>query len=204
MYWYIKKNNKNKIVELSDELSTELYNNIGSTLDDYYKNMWVRLNDDQVSFYKENTSARIEEIWNCKLELPVHIRTIDEAKKDAINRINIYDSSRAVNNFIVNGKDAWFTANERNNYKQSIDAAKLLNIDTLSFFIGDTLYSISTDVAEQLLAQIQLYADQCFLITKQHKLNIENIYNSLAEDTISKLDNYDNTINYPKLLEFKL
>jgi hypothetical protein len=58
-----------------------------------------------------------------------------------------------VNGFTINNTiEAWFTPQERSNYKSSIDAAKLLGLDTLSFYVGDTLLEISPLIAESLLA----------------------------------------------------
>lgn len=62
--------------------------------------------------------------------------------------------------------EGWFTANERSNYRASIDAAKLLELDNISFYVGTTAITIPTLLAERFLALIQLYADQCFMVTK--------------------------------------
>ena len=49
-----------------------------------------------------------------------------------------------------------------------------------------------------MLAQIQLYADQCFIVTKQHKAAVE------ALDSIEAVDNYDVTAGYPTKLTFNV
>lgn len=90
------------------------------------------------------------------------------------------------------------TPAERANYRSSIDAAELVGIDTLSLYIGDMPITLPTATAKLMLAQIQLYADQCFIVTKQHKATIE------AMDSIENVDNYDYTVGYPTKLVFNI
>ena len=128
---------------------------------------------------------------------PAPVRTLEDAKREMINTINEYDSSPSVNSFSINGViDGWFTPEERSNYKSSIDAAKLLGVETLSFFIGDTMLEVSPVQAEQMLARIQLYADNCFIVTKQHKLEVENL------GTIEEVDGYNYMEGYPSKITF--
>ena len=49
-----------------------------------------------------------------------------------------------------------------------------------------------------MLAAIQLYADQCFIKTKQHEAAIK------ALATIEDINNYDYTVGYPTKLNFTL
>jgi len=58
---------------------------------------------------------------------------------------------------------------ERSNYKNSIEAAELVGLENVSFYINDKEISLPLATAKLMLAQIQLYADQCFIVTKQHK-----------------------------------
>jgi hypothetical protein len=55
---------------------------------------------------------------------------LNMAKKQKIKEILKYDSSVEVNSFIYNGKAQWFTAEQRSNFKVSIDAAVLLGEDS--------------------------------------------------------------------------
>lgn len=223
MYTYIKKNVKGNYVELPEMLTSEQYNNLGTDWVDYQQNKWVMLSEEQVAFHEANPDASIKEVWLCKLNIVTEpTRTIEDAKNEMLRKIDEYDRSDSVNNFYVNGFNAWFTPAERNNYKQSVDAAKLLGVETLSFFIGDIAYTISTTGAEQVLAQIQLYADAAFIATKQHKLKVEQMadieepvkdeeshepteeYKALVAATIEAIDSYDYTTGYPTMLNFEL
>lgn len=195
---YIKRNIPGNYVIMDKKLDANLHNDIGTTFDDYLNNLWVPLNENQIKFKEENPSASLQEVWSMQLN-STHTRTIEEAKNEMLHKIEQYDQSENVNGFTVNNTiKAWFTPQERSNYKSSIDAAKLLGIETLSFYIGDTMLNISPTMAEQMLAQIQLYADQCFIVTKQHKVAVESL------QTIEEVDNYNYDYDYPNKLNFDL
>lgn len=194
---YIKLSLKSKFLELENKLSDSRID-IGSTYEDYLNNLWVLLSDEQVEFYKNNPTASVKEVWDMELT-PAPEITLDEVKRNVIDAIKMYDSSTEVNAFIVNGvMEAWLTPEERSNYKSSIDAAKLVGLESLSFFINDVLLTTTPQQAELMLANIQLYADHCFIVTKQH---IEAVN---ALETIEEVENYDYTIGYPSKLNFEL
>ena len=197
-FTYLKYDKKGNYVEFEQKFDETLYNNIGYSYEDYLANKWVLLSNAQVAFHDENPNATVYEVWNMQMT-PVPERTLDNAKDQMIATIDAYDSSDAVNSFTVNGSiEGWFTPAERSNYKSSIDAAKLVGLETLSFFVGDLLVTLPTATAEQLLAQVQLYADQCYIITKQHKSAVN------ALTAIEDVDAYDYTVGYPEKLNFDI
>lgn len=198
MVTYIKKDIKGNYYEIAEALSSNLYNNLGETYQDFLSNKWVKLNNQQLAFKNEHPNASVKEVFEMTLAPNPEI-TIDSIKQSKIDEISTYDESENVNSFIVNDTiTAWFTVEERLNYKQSIEAAKLMNVDKLSFFIGDIKLDITPELGEQMLAMIQLYADQCFIVTKQHKLNVQ------ALETIEEVSNYDYRSGYPEKLKFEL
>lgn len=199
MYTYVKRNIPRHYVTLENKLNPNLYSNIGSTYQDYLYNKYVLLTDEQVAFHNEYPEATVEEVFNLAInDNSEPDRTLEVAKKEMLQKIDSHDASDEVNGFLINGIKAWFTVQERNNYKASIDSAKLLGIESLSFFIGDHLLTITPEMAEHMLAAIQLYADQCFIVTKQHKLKVESL------ESIEEVDLYDYYAGYPKMLEFEL
>lgn len=133
---------------------------------------------------------------------PASERTLAQAKQEKIEAINSYDSSDAVNGFniIKDGETitAWLTPSERANYRSSIDAAELVGVENLQLYVGEMPVTLPTQSAKMMLAQIQLYADQCFIVTKQHIAAVE------ALKTIEAVDAYDNTVGYPNKPEFNL
>lgn len=197
-YLYIKKSIAKHFVDFAEPLSAEEYNNLGETWEDYVDNKWVLLNDGQKAFYEVNPDATVKEVWDMEL-IPPHVRTLDEAKSEKIMEIENYDRSDNVNAFTVNGElTDWFTPEQRSSYKSSIDAAKLLGIESLSLFIGNTPVTISTQNAEYMLAQIQHYADQCFIVTKQHKLAVEGM------ESVEDVDGFDVSQGYPEKINFTI
>lgn len=201
MVVYIKNDVPNKFVELDQELDSALYSNIGSTFEDYEAGFWVRLSDSQKDFYYQYPAASVEEVWNKYLQSSIDsdVNQLELAKEDAINTIRQYDLSTAVNAFMVNSQfKTWFTVEQRLNYKQSVEAAKILGEGSLQFLVEGIVFSIPITKAEYMLAQIQRYADKCFLVTEQHKANIKDLTN------IEDVHNYDFTVGYPEMLNFVL
>lgn len=197
-YIYIKYDVPKHYITLEEELTEELFTNLGSTYEDYLDNKWVKLSEAQVAFKDANPNASIKEIWNMELQ-PIPTQTLAEYKNNKIIEITMYDQSNEVNSFTINSAlTAWFSPAERSNYKSSIEAAKLLGQNTLAFFVGDMLLQVPTTEAEYMLAQIQLYADRCFLVTKNHKVNVMNL------ETIEEVESYDYTRDYPEKLNFDL
>jgi hypothetical protein len=191
-FTYIKLDIDGYYIEFDSEFDPNLYDNLGDSYQDFLENKWVLLSSEQVAFHVENPTASVFEVWNMKL-----IRTVEQAKAEMIQKIDDYDDSENVNGFKINGQEAgWFTPEERSNYRSSIDAAKLLGIETLSFFIGDNLLEVTPAQGEYMLAQIQLYADQCFIVTKEHKIAVE------ALDDVEAIDAFQYTEGYPEQIDF--
>lgn len=197
MFTYIKYNVPNTYVVLEEPLNNEEYDNLGSTWQDYIDNKWVLLSEEQVKFHEENPDASVNEVWD--MTISVHERTLESAKKEKLEAIDLYDTSENVNGFTINhALTTWFTVQERLNYKQSVEAAKLLGVETLQFYVDDNMLNVTPANAEMMLAALQLYADQCFIVTKQHKIAVENL------ETIEEVDNYDYKTGYPEKLNFDL
>ena len=192
-YVYIKKSIFPHFVDFAEALKAEEYNNLGETYQDYLDNKWVLLNDDQVAYLEAHENADVKEVW----DMAPAQKTLEQAKMEKMMQINAYDRSNNVNSFTINGTiEGWFTPEQRSNYKSSIDAAKLLGVESLQFFIGDLLLNITPTQAELMLAQIQLYADQCYIVTKEHQIAVEQL------ETVEAVENYDHTAGYPTRLNF--
>lgn len=197
-YTYIKLDINGYYIEFDEMFNPDLYDNLGLTYEDFLNSKWVLLSNEQVQFHIDNPTASVKEVWDMQLT-PVPPRTLEDAKYEMICKINVYDTSDNVNGFTVNGTiEGWFTPEERSNYKSSIDSAKLLGVDNLSFFIGDNLLTLPTLAAEQMLAQLQLYADQCYIVTREHKADVEDL------TTIEEVDAYPYTDGYPQKLNFTI
>jgi len=201
---YIRKQHKGYYFETPTEIDAEYWaGKIGSTYQDFLDNKWVLLSAKQVKFHNDYPTASVKEVLDMQLT-PVPERTLAQAKQEKISAINAYDNSDAVNSFniIKDGETItdWFTPDIRANYKLSIDSAETVGTETLSIPINgiDDPVELPVQTAKVMLAQIHLYADACFRVTKAHIAAVE------ALDTIEAVDAYDNTAGYPNKPEFNL
>lgn len=192
---YIKLNIKGHYVEVSEKIDEKYWEGkIGSTYEDYLANKWILLSDKQVKFHTNNPSASIEEVLNMKL----NEKSLEQAISEKLFQLSMYDSSEEVNSFLVNGNPAWLTPNERANYRTSIEAAEMIELETVTFYINETLVTLPIEQAKLMLAQIQLYADACYLTTKQHETAIKKL------ESVKEVDNYNFKTGYPEKLQFNI
>lgn len=203
MITYIRKSIKGYYIEFPEEIDAEYWaGKIGTTYEDFRNNMWIRLSDEQLAFHIEHPEANINQVINMTLPEPYQ-RTLEDAKREKIFQIENYDRSDNVNSFnVVLGEDNtfthWITPEQRANYKNSIDAAELLNIEEVHPVFNGMQLTLATSVAKAALAQIQIYADRCYIVTETHKANVN------ALETIEEVDNYDFESGYPEKLTFTI
>jgi len=200
-YIYIKRGLG--YVEFDTPISTELNgNDLGTTWEDYNNGKFVLLSAEQLTFKDEHPAASIKEVFDMQMT-PAPVRTLEDAKNEMIATIINYDESDAVNEFIVAHEGQvvttdWFEPAIRANYKNSVESAELVELPTVSFYVGDMPITLPTQDAKLMLAQIQLYADACYIVTQQHIAAVNSL------DTIEVVDAYDYTANYPNKLSFEV
>lgn len=192
MFTYIKKEIPGYFFRPEEPLTPENCDVLGSTYEDFLDGKFVPLNEAQITFSNEHPDAQIKNIWYCEEQL------IDEVRNTKLLDLEQYDNSDSVNQFTINGIGTWFTPIERSNYTSSISAAKILGVENLTFYIESTAITVPTTQAEWMLAAVQLYADQCYITTKQHEYTIKQL------ESIDEIKNYDFTTNYPDKLEFMI
>lgn len=199
MYVYANKNIKGNYATFDKKLDKDLYDNIGTTYSHYLSGWWIELNSVQLRIHEEYPNASVQEVLEMKLKDKPVVDKLVEAKNNKLREIRAYDQSKEVNGFVVNNSiTTWLSVQERLNYKQSVEAAKLLGEKTLDFLIEGTPFSITTEQAEYMLAMIQRYADKCFIVTEQHKANVN------AMTLVEQIESYDHKEGYPEMLKFEL
>lgn len=200
-YIYIKKSIAKHFVDFAEPLSSNEYNNLGETWQDYLDNKWVLLSDEQISFYEEYPTATPKEVFDMELT-PAPIRTLEQAKQEKIWEIEEYDRSDAVNGFTIQlggqEMETWIDRETRADYKNSLDAAELLGREEVTPVFNGVPMTIPVQTAKLALAQIQIYANQCYNVTEQHKAAVN------ALETVEAVDAYDNETGYPQKLTFEL
>ena len=121
-----------------------------------------------------------------------HDRTLEDAKAEKLAALKAYDASPAVNSFSIGGQSTWIAPDERANYILTLQGAKRLGVETVTF-LGQT---IPVDNALQMLDAVNLYAMQCVGVTESHAAAIR------AKKKIETVDAYDFTTGYPEKLSF--
>lgn len=133
---------------------------------------------------------------------PTPAELLERAKANKINEIEMYDSSDAVNSFRVNvGNeviDTWITPEQRSDYKNSIDAAELLGMTEVHPVLNGVAITLDIQTAKMALAKIQIYANQCYGVTEQHKAAVNGL------NSIKEVEGYNYTVGYPEKLIFNI
>ena len=119
-------------------------------------------------------------------------RTLAIAKAEKIAALKAYDASPAVNSFSLGGQSMWIAPDDRANYILTLQGAKRLGVETVSFLGQD----IPVDNALAMLDAVNLYAMQCVGVTAAHEAAIN------AKRSISTVDAYDFTTGYPEKPNF--
>lgn len=131
---------------------------------------------------------------------PTPEQLLERAKADKIAQLQAYDASDAVNGFdvTIQGQtmSLWIDRETRADYRSSIEAAELLGRTEVKPVFGGQEVTLSVQMAKMALAQVQLYANQCYGVTERHKAAIE------ALDSVEAVEAYDYERFYPEKLIF--
>jgi len=129
-------------------------------------------------------------------------RELATAKKAKTDALLTYDASDAVNSFDVtiggNTMSLWIDRETRADYRSSIEAAELLGRTEVKPVFGGQEVTLSVQMAKMALAQVQLYANQCYGVTERHKAAI------LLLQSVQEVEGYDFTVGYPERLRFEV
>ena len=121
-------------------------------------------------------------------------RRLARAKREILKHIEAYDTSSAVNGFVLNGAVVWLDKATRVGLMNSTTIAKAMGQATTTLWLGDTKLEVGCDMAIQLLSALEMYALECFNVTAAHK-------KAVAELTdIGEVLSYDYTKGYPEKL----
>lgn len=195
-YVYIKKSIAKHFVDFTEPLSSEEYNNLGETWQDYLNNKWVLLSDGQASFYIEHPTASVKEIWDMQLEVISDDALLQQAKKTKLSEISTYDNSPAVNSFSINGADMWLTVEERQRLATQINANEAAGRENMTRWFNGTEYTFPVATWKQMLVAVEVYAGDALNVTEAHKAAVN------ALTTKEEVEAYDYTTGYPTKIEF--
>jgi hypothetical protein len=133
---------------------------------------------------------------------PTPTELLERAKQEKIAELEAYDDSDAVNSFdiVMDGKttSAWIEPDKRSNYRGSLEDCELLKVTNIEVPIAGMLIPMTVADARVKLAQVQLYADRCTIVTEGHKYAIN------ALETVEDVEAYDFERLYPEKLIFNV
>jgi hypothetical protein len=196
-YLYIKQSIAKHFIDFAEPLSAEEYNNLGETWQDYVDNKWVLLNEEQRAFYIEHPNATPKEVWDIEM-FPEPERTIEQAKREKIEEIEIYDQSEAVNSFTIGNLSMWLTVDERQQIATQINANESIGRQTMTKWFQGNEFTFPVSTWRQMLIALEVYAGDALNVTEAHKAAVN------ALDNVEDVDGYNYATGYPEKLHFNI
>lgn len=120
------------------------------------------------------------------------------AKETVLADIEKYDTSSAVNAFMLNGQKVWLDKATRVGLMNSTTIAKAMGQATTTLWLGEAKLVVDCDKARQLLSSLEMYALECFNVTAAHKKAVNEM--TTLEDVLG----YDYTGGYPQKLTMEV
>ena len=158
-------------------------------------------------YFNLRTEEREDEMGDEKKVYTVHLadfiervsdktNALDVAKEEAIEQIEAYDTSAAVNSFTLGGKEMWLPKETRVGLVNSVTIEKNAGKETTTLWFDGAKYELPVDTALQMLSALELYALECYNVTAAHKAAVS------ALESVEDIVAYDYTENYPEKLNF--
>lgn len=123
---------------------------------------------------------------------------IEAAKRTIIDEIEKYDSSKAVNEIVINGSSFWIDKSTRMGLRQNIADKKSIGQSNITVWMGGIPVTISCEKAEEWMCKIENYAYDCFNVTENHKSDI------LSMNSLEDILTYDVSVGYPEKVDISL
>lgn len=162
---------------------------------EYSATPWITpFTEAQEKFYEAHPNAFVEEVKS--MTMGIANKSIEDFRTDKIEELENYDKSDNVNIFYYNGIAMWFDKATRVGLINSINSAESMEIDTIMLWYNDIKIVFETEKAKNMLAQIELYAMECFNVTESHRSEI------LKLEDVESILRYNIKTNYPEKLNF--
>ena len=111
----------------------------------------------------------------------------DIAFMKKVLKYQIMKQDSKVNVFSFRGKDYWWDKNTRIGLDRLANSGK----DSYEIVLGTDIIEVSKNELQNLLNQLEIYANKCFINTQRHLNAIENL------NTPLELIEYNYTLGYP-------
>lgn len=149
---------------------------------------------------REKTKYAYDVYWITLPSSSAHDATsvLAAAKKEVETAITAYDSSSAVNAFMLNGIQVWLDKATRVGLMNSTTIAKSMGQEKTTLWLGSYQLEVDCDKAIQLLSALEMYALECFNVTAAHKKVVSEL------DNIEAVLTYDYKSGYPEKLKMEV
>lgn len=162
----------------------------------------VAMNKNGVMKYdtRDKTQYAYDVYWITLPSSSAHDATavLEAAKTEVETAITAYDSSSAVNAFLLNGMQVWLDKATRVGLMNSTAIAKNMGQEKTSLWLGSYQLEVDCDKAIQLLSALEMYALECFNVTAAHKKAVSEL------DNIEAVLTYDYKSGYPEKLKMEV
>ena len=162
----------------------------------------VAMNKNGVMKYdtRDKTQYAYDVYWITLPSSSAHDATavLEAAKTEVETAITAYDSSSAVNSFLLNGIQVWLDKATRVGLMNSTSIAKNMGQEKTSLWLGSYQLEVDCDKAIQLLSALEMYALECFNVTAAHKKAVSEL------DNIEAVLTYDYKSGYPEKLKMEV
>ena len=116
-----------------------------------------------------------------------------------LHNIETYDTSPAVNGFLLNGSVEWIDIELRMKLcSRTLPEEKKAGNTSTVLWLGNKPYELPIETIEQIMHEIEIYAKACLDVTNSHKAKV------LTLSDVSALVAYDYTAGYPEKLSFNI
>ena len=116
-----------------------------------------------------------------------------------LHNIETFDTSHAVNGFLLNGSVEWIDIDLRVKLcTRTLPEEKKAGKTSTVLWLGNKPYDLPIETIEQIMHEIEIYAKACLDVTNRHKTQV------LALSDVSALVAYDYTAGYPEKLSFNI
>lgn len=125
-------------------------------------------------------------------------RGLARVKREVLKKIEDYDTSPAVNGFILNGKRVWLDFELRDRVYQGNERLQRIGRTDTTLWLGKQCYNLSIEQAQNIISHIETYAKDCYNVTAAHKKAVSELA------TIEEVEKYDITAGYPAQLRMEV
>lgn len=125
-------------------------------------------------------------------------RGLARAKREILKKIEDYDTSSAVNGFILNGERVWLDFELRDRVYQGNERLQRIGRTDTTLWLGNHCFNLSIEQAQNIISHIEAYAKDCYNVTAAHKKAVSELTD------IAEVLTYDYTAGYPAQLKMEV